>query len=77
MNHCQHACFRRLQHRLEERRIVYLQVALVGHEQLERGHAVADQRGNLVHHLAGQIGDGQVKAVVNVRFALGFLVPGG
>ena len=47
----------------------------VGHEQLERRHALADERVHLAFHLIGQLGDDHVEAVVDDRLAFGLLHP--
>ena len=45
---------------------------LVGHEHLERGVAVRDQRGQfLAQHLLGRVGDDEVKGDVDVAVAVG------
>ena len=48
----------------------------IGHQQLVGGHARAD---HLVHRFlrgGGQIGDGDVKAIIDDSFAPGFVMPG-
>ena len=63
------------QQRLENARIVEHEDAGVGHEQLERRHALADERVHLGFHLIGQLGDDHVEAVVDDRLAFRLLRP--
>ena len=56
-------------------RIVEHEDAGVGHEQLERGDALADERVHLAFHLIVQLGDDHVEAVVDHGLAFGLLRP--
>ena len=63
------------QQRPEDARVVQHEDAGVGHEQLERRDALADERVHLLFHLIGQLGDDHVEPVVDGRLPLGLLHP--
>ena len=64
-------------HRPEQGLVVHHQRALVGHEQLVRGHALVRKRGQLLQRAAlDEVGDGHVVAVVDHGLALALGVPG-
>ena len=54
--------------RLQKRRVVDHDGALVGHEELEAGHAFVDQHGDLGERVGVEIGDGHVQPVVHATW---------
>jgi hypothetical protein len=63
------------QQRPENAAVVQHEYAAVRHEQLERGHALTDQRIHLPFGLIVQVGHDHVKSVIDDRLALGLLHP--
>ena len=63
------------QQRLEDARIVEHEHARIRHEQLERRHALADERVHLEFHLIVELGHDHVEAVVDRGFAVRLLHP--
>ena len=62
---------------LQERRVVDHDGALVGHEELEAGHAFVDQHGYLGERVGVEVGDGHVQSVVHRDVAVGHRPPVG
>ena len=77
VHHRQQAGLGRLLHRLEDLRVVGVEDARVGHEQLEAGDALVDQRVHRLERVLVDAADDLVEAVVDRAVARGLLVPGG
>jgi len=76
MHHDQPAVLRGLLHRPEDRPVVAVEHAWVRGEELEVGHALADQRVHLLERVVVDVAHDHVEAVIGDRVALGLGVPG-
>ena len=76
MNQRQHTTVLRHLKALEQGHIIDLQRVLVGHKHLDARDADGGQFGNFGHDGIGQVGDGDMEAVVDNRFVLGVALPG-
>jgi len=63
-------------HRLENGSIINKKNSRVRHEQLEAGNALGDKALQFRQAMIGQVGNDQMKAVIDTRFTLGFREPG-
>jgi hypothetical protein len=63
------------QQRPEDAGIVQHEDTRVGHEELERRHALADERVHFLFHLIGEVRDDHVEAVIDDRVAVRLLHP--
>ncbi len=75
VHHDQAAVLRGLLHRPEDRRVVAVEHARVGGEQLEVGDALRDELVHLGQRLVGDVAHDHVEAVVDDGVALGLGVP--
>ena len=74
MNHDERALAPRHRQDVEHLPVIELE-QVIGHVDLERGVAVADQRRQfLAHHLLGRVGDDQMKRIIDHRLGPGRLV---
>ena len=76
MDHRQHAMFGGLAQRFEERCVVDLQDPLYARKTLKLVTPSLISDGNFFQRIGAQVGDGEVKTVVDGSLALGFGVPG-
>ncbi len=75
VDHDQHPVFRCFHHRAEQGLIVNLKHTFIGHEQLQAGDTIGDQRWDFIHDFRAQVGDCQMEAIIDLRFRVSFPVP--